>query len=223
MTRALMPAVAPGTPDPVRAECTLKGDRGGGSQRVSTSARVRVCDSVTPARPAPAPAGFLRELELLDQPGATAMVHMHSMAMVQRINRGNVDQEVIAWLIHAVQTWSRARGAVSMDRCMRLPPTPGQVRLFERDYWLLKAVEGMEGATLWERCRELSRQLAEFASRGPWRRWRDLQDPPRDATGLQVSLFYVAKSHGGQGLSTKQIHRRLTRDTFSPGNVCGIS
>jgi hypothetical protein len=166
----------------------------------------------TPAR-APAAAGFLRELEALNVPGATDKLHRRSIALAQRYVAGKADAEAIAWVAQAFEMWSHAGGKVSLELCLRLPQTPGKVAMLLRDHWLTRAVEGMAGDTPWERCCALSRCLSEFTARGPWQRWKQLQDPPRAASALHAALFYVAKTGAGRGLSAKQIYRRLM-DTF---------
>jgi len=102
----------------------------------------------------------------------------------------------------------RAGGEVSLEKCLCLP-TAAKRRRSERDVWL-RAVAGFVGAgqpTLV--AREVAGRLAVFMTRGPWREWRELRDPPAHATDLQRALFGAARASGGNPPQWRQVLRVL--------------
>lgn len=110
----------------------------------------------------------------------------------------------------AARTWLAHGGTVSLERCARLPNTPGAVRNAARNYWLRQAAELIApGQVRYHQAQALEAALLAFTRKGPWPEWRTYQKPPTEASQLNQVLFYVAKHHGDGSLSARQIDRVL--------------
>lgn len=112
----------------------------------------------------------------------------------------------------AAQVWLENGGTQPMHRFLRLPPTPGKLTEAARNLWLRRAAHMLTISPPLPTAiaRALHQELDAFISRGAWRAWRDLQNPPPEASDLRRALFYAAKFNDGQGLSERQIYRALT-------------
>lgn len=128
-----------------------------------------------------------------------------------RLASGDVDAPTLAWVCDGVAVWIRACGALSLERCLRLPSTGRQMRKMRRDYWLAEAAKAVSARSTWLASVALETELRVFVSRGPWLVWREQANPPPDASQLRAALFHVAKEGDGHCLSARQIDRVLTR------------
>lgn len=95
-------------------------------------------------------------------------------------------------LFDGLKAFFRAHGTVPMERCLGLPP-PSARRAFalaERDYWLAVAHRLCDGATEWKRSQSLAVELQRFQA-VIWPAWRDLDEPPPEASRLRSALFHA--------------------------------
>lgn len=113
------------------------------------------------------------------------------------------------WLRESLGNWILAQGLLSFEHCASLPTTHDKRRQYARDVWLMRAADYVKADSLTGAASALHKELSKFLSRGPWRHWRDDDDPPPEAARLDVALFRFAKLNGGEGLSEKQILRVL--------------
>lgn len=122
---------------------------------------------------------------------------------------GGADPTTLHWVQKGFAAWAASGGDIPLERCLRLPATPTRRRLMRRNLWILVASNLVEGPEGWANATQLAAELERFLSRGPWLAWRDLSNPPLDASDLRTALFHVAKTNNGESLSPKQIHRLL--------------
>lgn len=123
---------------------------------------------------------------------------------------GQFDESVLDALQRGFATFiNRDGGNLTLERCLRLPTSAKRFREAQRDLWLARVVGATEGTSLWARYVAASATLDAFLSRGPWRAWRDLKDPPAGTSSLRVALFYTAKFNDGEGLAPKTVGRRI--------------
>lgn len=120
---------------------------------------------------------------------------------------GQFNESVHDTLQRGFATFIDAGGKIPLERCLRLPTSTARFRLTQRDRWLVEVARSTEGTTCWARSVAVSQDLDVFLSRGAWKVWRDMQDPPPGTNGLRVALFYTAKFNNGKGLSPKQVDR----------------
>lgn len=132
---------------------------------------------------------------------------------VQRVANGAITAADAEWLQRGFSAWLNGEGAVSLERCLRLPSTRGAIVRMVRDYWLIRAATRIETTGLWLGPVDLSKRLARFLERGQWRQWKKLQDPPAGADDDAVELFRVLKANGGRSLGAKQV-QRIAGDAF---------
>lgn len=133
-------------------------------------------------------------------------------------------------LAAAIETFERARGAVPLERCMRIARTPAQWRRAQRDEALMEALlilaqSGSDGdlhvalVSRWE----------AFVSRGPWRRWSHLEHLPEDTDPLLRALHLASRWNDGQTLTARQLRnvarscglRRLALEAHRERNFQG--
>lgn len=126
-----------------------------------------------------------------------------------RFATGSEDPDVLAWARSGFAAYLRARSSVPLERCLRLPSTEAQFTRILRDYWLIQAARALDEGYTWTAAVHLSAELSEFLSRGPWRAWRALDEPPDGASALRLALFWVAKHGGDAGLNARTVHRKL--------------
>jgi len=124
-----------------------------------------------------------------------------------RVTAGEFDQAVRDWLSGGFRAAMDAAGAVPLERCLHLPRSPKKFRKMQRDRWLVDLVRATEAPSSWARAKSVSEQLDTFLSRGPWRAWSDLKDPPPGTSNLRTALFYVAQFNDGRGLDPRTVLR----------------
>lgn len=131
------------------------------------------------------------------------------LELVSRFAAGDRSPEVLGWLQSGLAVWAWAGGAVSLERALKLPNTPGRVRRLQRDFWLRKVADLMGEPTPWLASVAAARELDQFLSRGPWSAWRDLAAPPDGASALRSALFWLAKSNLGRSTTAEHMSRIL--------------
>lgn len=139
-----------------------------------------------------------------------ADVDTNPMDLALRVADGKFDEPVLAALQRGFVTFMNDDGGtLTLERCLRLPTSAKRARMARRDFYLAEVVRATEGKSNWARCVAASAALDAFLSRGPWRAWRDLKDPPAGTSSLRVALFYTAKFNDGEGLTPKTVERRI--------------
>lgn len=131
------------------------------------------------------------------------------MDLAWHVAAGKFSESVCEALRLGFSAFINAGGDVPLERCLRLPVSGKRFRLMQRDLWLAEVVESSEGKTPWAKCVAASAALDAFLLRGQWCAWRNMPDPPAGTSNLRVALFYTAKFNDGEGLSTKQVERRI--------------
>jgi hypothetical protein len=126
-----------------------------------------------------------------------------------RFAAGDEAPEVMAWARGGVAAYLRARSSVGLERCLRLPSTQAQFNRMQRDYWLLQAGAALGEGYTWTAAVRLAGELSTFLSRGPWRAWHALDEPPAEVSELRSALFWVAKHGGGEELNARTVHRKF--------------
>lgn len=133
----------------------------------------------------------------------------NSMNLAWHVAAGNFSESVCDALQRGFATFVDDGGGIPLERCLRLPVSAKRFRVAQRDLWLAEVVKSTEGKTPWARYVSASAALDAFLSRGQWRAWCGLQDPPSGTSNLRVALFYTAKFNDGEGLCPKQVKRRV--------------
>lgn len=129
--------------------------------------------------------------------------------LVSRFAAGDRSPEVLNSLQAGFSTWVRADCAVPLERCLRLPNTPGKARRVRRNFWLRTAAGLLREPSDWATAVSVSRELDTFLTRGPWRVWQDLDAPPDGASELRAALFHVGKTNHGRALTARQVNNIL--------------
>lgn len=129
------------------------------------------------------------------------------VAMVVRLASGKPNASDLVRLSLAARTWIDSNGDIPFERCLRLPTTPNDFRLMQRDQWICQAVKLLPEGSAWTASTRLAGEWSEFLARGPWRLWRDDSDPPADASPLSRCLFYASRHNRGKCIGDKQISR----------------
>ena len=87
--------------------------------------------------------------------------------LYERIVARRLDDEALRWLIEGFETFDRAGGELSLERCLRLP-TPAQRRRTGRDVWLRAIAACIGFGRPVPLAREVSSRLSSFMQPGPW-------------------------------------------------------
>lgn len=131
-------------------------------------------------------------------------------ALLEALSKDRRDQASVDQLWLAAQSWLGCGGTVSMNRFLPLPATGAKLAQANRDLWLRKAARLLGETLPTARAAALHRELTVFVSRGAWRAWADLRQPPEDASELRKCLFFAVKASDNETLSERQIHRILS-------------
>jgi len=148
------------------------------------------------------------------------------MVMAVRTARADVDIFQMRWVSEGFRNWLKAGGTVPLERCLRLPSTPGQMARLRRNAWVAKAARVLAAAPVTphgdqdspatnnelahtQTAADLARELDRFVTRGGWSHWRHLPRPPADASKLRICLFHIVSSNNGKSLGSKQVERIL--------------
>lgn len=105
---------------------------------------------------------------------------------------GPADREAVAWAINGLRLWKRADGTLPLEQCLRLPSTPRQARLRERNAWLTDAAQRIGGSSPYERASRLLRAAAAFRRR--WPVLCHLAEPPAEFDAVSIALFFAMRS-----------------------------
>lgn len=137
-----------------------------------------------------------------------------AMDRLARIAAAVYEPSDLEWLSAVIARWIRVGGAVSIDRVMRVPTTPKKRMKARRDYWLLEAAKTLPTSSSYTLSHSLAREFEVFLTRGVWHVWRQLEEPPPEASRLRAALFHVARATGGATVSAKTIERVLRLGQF---------
>lgn len=149
---------------------------------------------------------------MMDQPqdtpaarGTTPRQRGFDLLAALTTDRMSRDAMDALWL--AAQMWLATGGKIPMHRFLRLPSTGPKLKQATRNFWLNRAARMVAGDGPFQRACALQHELETFATRGAWRAWRDLAEPPVEASELRAALFWVLKHNDGSTLSARQIYR----------------
>ena len=117
-----------------------------------------------------------------------------------------------AWLQSAIDTWLKAEGSLSLDRCFGVTYA-GWCR-FQRDEALRKAARLIDADGCTTGAQRLKAEWDRFISRGAWSAWRDDGQPPPDASLLGQALFWATRYNRSDSLTVRQIER-IVRHIFT--------
>ncbi len=120
---------------------------------------------------------------------------------VQRVLAGETSAEDVKWFERGMAMYWSNGGALSYERCLRLPATPSAMKRNTRNFWLCQAARLTTTCGVWKGPVALASALDRFITRGNWRQWQCLADPPAGAGDMDRALFFVAYNNGGEGLS----------------------
>lgn len=132
-----------------------------------------------------------------------------AIARAVRLVRKEPTDDDLQWLRDGFGAWLRASLDVPLERCLRLPRSLEGARVESRDRWLRAAAAELQGDTVWSRAESLQSAWDAFLARGPWRVWRDEEDPPADAPRLYRALFLASRLNRGTSIGKKQLARIL--------------
>jgi hypothetical protein len=133
------------------------------------------------------------------EPPSPPITRTAPAALFERVVGERIDDDTMQWLIEGFRQFDRHDGALSLERCLRLP-TAAQRRLAERDFWIRTIAELIEEPR--EEvplAREVARMLSAFITRGAWREWCGMDEPPGAASALQRALFFASRAIRGKG------------------------
>lgn len=130
----------------------------------------------------------------------------------------HADPETARWFARAIDRWLN-HGFALEDSLGLASPGPGQrsartryVRQL-RDHHLQAAYAEIDaGLGPCPRCERLAAEISRFMAI-IWPRWRDLAEPPDDASNLRRHLFMAAKATGGElSLSWRRVYGIMFED-----------
>lgn len=136
------------------------------------------------------------------------------MQALFRVAAGEPTDADIEWMARAFRALVSNMGEVSLERCLRLPSSYSAWRKAERDRWLCKVATCLVADSSWGAAQQIEMKWTKFIERGNWKRWRDLELPPYEASLIDEALFFATKLNKGYGLDAKQISR-IVRQNFS--------
>ncbi|WP_395055720.1 hypothetical protein [Polaromonas sp.] len=144
---------------------------------------------------------------------------LQAIEFATRCAGGRDGESEARWLRNGLEAWLRGGCTKSLERCLHLPSTEAERKRMLRNFWIAKAAAQMPASSEFAQAKELEREFNNFLSRGPWREWRDIGEPPTEASKLRAALFHIARENRcGQSLSYKTFYRVL-RDANCSGSV----
>ena len=151
---------------------------------------------------------------MMDQPQDTpaargAGPRLRGVDLLDALTMDRMSRDAVDALWLAAQMWIGCGGKTPMHRFLRLPSTGPKLALATRNFWLNRAARMVAGDGSFQRACALQHELETFATRGAWRAWRDLAEPPAEASELRTALFWALKHNSGRTLSERQIYRLL--------------
>lgn len=130
-----------------------------------------------------------------------------ALRAIIRFVDGGFTESDSAILRRGLDTWLNASGALSVERCLRLPSTSNRMRILRRDHWLCKAALLLDADGSTTGAQKLEAEWNKFLSRGPWSTWRDDEEPPLEATALSKALFWATRFNRSESLTARHIAR----------------
>lgn len=128
------------------------------------------------------------------------------LGRAQRVATGQFIAEDLDWLSKGFNAFLANGGALSLERCLRLPWKDGGLRRACRDYWLRRAWNSLGGQiSPWRRSEALAAAIRNFASR-QWPRWRARQEVPAGTAELDAALFQAFRACERMPLTAMQLH-----------------
>lgn len=124
----------------------------------------------------------------------------------QRVASGQIGAADLAWLVKGFRAFLANGGALSLERCLRLPRNDGELRRASRDYWLRRAWNLLDRElSPWRRSEELATALRTFETT-QWPRWSALSEPPAAATEIEAAMFNAFHAHDRIPTTAMQLH-----------------
>lgn len=95
-------------------------------------------------------------------------------------------------LLNANRAFFRDGFNLPLQRYAGLPCTMSKLLKPQRDYWLRVAFNNCSGETQWHKCKFLAAELKRMETVF-WPSWKQMADPPINASELRKSLFYALR------------------------------
>ena len=146
---------------------------------------------------------------------------LQAIEFAARCASGSDGESEGRWMRNGLAAWLRSGCTKSLERCLHLPSTEAERKRMLRNFWIVEAAAQMPASSEFAQSKELEREFNNFLSRGPWKAWRDIGEPPPGASKLRAALFHIAhENRDGKSLSYKTFYRAL-RDANCGGSVPG--
>lgn len=144
---------------------------------------------------------------MIQSPAALSLEHQADpLAALDRVADGCATAADLAWLAGGLTAWRVARGAIPLERALRLPSAPARLRQAERNRWLAHAARQLATINPGAGPEQLHAELKNFA-RSAWPAWRGNSLPPPGSSRLRESMFHALRLGRGRVLSVKQLRR----------------
>lgn len=128
-----------------------------------------------------------------------------SDTLARNVASGRIGNAEAEWLRQGFGVWLSNRGALPLDRCLRLPTSHTKMAQAERDMHLRTAWELIDKPGPWLKSVELAAEILRFETQ-LWPRWRRDTQPPAGASALRTTLFWALRSGAKMPTSTQQVH-----------------
>ena len=113
---------------------------------------------------------------------------MSENGLARRVASGDFSVEVCARLRDGFSAWTSAKGAVSLEQCLRLPSTSAQIARNERDQHIYAAWLLTSGASTWQKSVALQAVLNKFV-RYTWPDWNRNKGPRPGSSEIYGHLY----------------------------------
>jgi hypothetical protein len=142
---------------------------------------------------------------------ATALItsSLQALECMARFAAGTPTPGDEAYLSQCMRRWLDSGGKQRLEIALGLPVSPEAWRTLQRDMWVNTLALEHKGRSPWKTACNVEDAWTAFLSRGPWRHWRDDDEPPSHATTEQAGLYWASRFNRGNALSAKQISRIL--------------
>lgn len=138
-----------------------------------------------------------------------ATSELTAIEFASRLAAGGADPSTLQWVQAGMAAWVRAGGEIPLERCLHLPRSPTSRRKMKRVEWVQIAANQLDAKTDWGICTGLAAELNQFLSRGPWFAWKNMKNPPAEASNLRTALFHIAQMSDGKPLAPRTFYRDL--------------
>lgn len=95
-------------------------------------------------------------------------------------------------LLQANRAFFRDKFNMPLQRYAGMPSAMNKLLKPQRDYWLRLAFAHCPGESNWAKCQALAIEVKRMREIF-WPRWKDLTDPPTEASELRQALFYAMR------------------------------